>query len=331
MASHRVPWPGRIGRPTWIAAGAAFVVTGVVAVAVAAPGDSDRTDAAASSTSDPAFVSDSAAASTHAAQATSTATAPAVAPPAGGWVPVDPTDQANRTAAFFARTPKPVTGNPVAVPEFHATCTVSHHANDDPIVFPGLAGASHNHTFWGNTTTDASSTAASIARPAATTCSPNEDHSAYWIPTLYQNGVVVDPDEVTVYYGSRLKDPSKTQPFPPGLRMITGDATKQSDPQGNHVRANGPPRPPDHVRRLLGWPASGQPEPQGPHGQRESPRTVPCQPPGTDPVGVVRHLLPTERLHRRDHALVGQPGLDARRLLQRVERGGTRITGAQLP
>jgi hypothetical protein len=163
-----------------------------------------------------------------------TSSTSAVPPPAGGWVPVDAAEQANRTAAFFARTPKPVTGHPVTVPEFHATCTVSHHASDDPIVFPGLPGASHNHTFWGNRSTTSSSTAASLSGATATTCDPKDDHSAYWIPTLYQDGAVVDPDEVTVYYGSRLKDPSKTQPFPPGLRMITGDPTRQSDPQGNH-------------------------------------------------------------------------------------------------
>jgi hypothetical protein len=160
------------------------------------------------------------------------------APPPGnaGWPAVDPAKQAADTAAFFARTPRPITNNPVKVPEFHASCTVSHHAADDPIVFPGLAGASHNHTFLGNRTTDANSTADSLLA-ATTTCTPAQDHSAYWIPTLYQNGKVVDPKEVTVYYGSRLKDPSRTQPFPFGLRMITGDAKNQSDTpdhQGNH-------------------------------------------------------------------------------------------------
>ncbi|WP_332107878.1 DUF1996 domain-containing protein [Phytohabitans flavus] len=100
-----------------------------------------------------------------------------------------------------------------------------------------LPGASHNHTFFGNKSTDASSTYESLMRATATSCNVADDHSAYWIPTLLQKGKVVDPKEVTVYYGSRLKDPSKTQPFPPGLRMITGDARKQTDTpdkQGNH-------------------------------------------------------------------------------------------------
>jgi hypothetical protein len=237
-----VPWHrigdtlGRVRRSTWIAAGAAaaLVASAIAAVAVAASGhDQSGLVADAASASGPAVL-DSTSHPPVSPLPSTAAQASALPPPAGGWVLVDPTEQANRTAAFFARTPKPVTGNPVAVPEFHATCTVSHHAGDDPIVFPGISGASHNHTFWGNETTNASSTAASLAGATATTCDPTEDRSGYWIPTLYQNGVVVDPDEVTVYYGSRLKDPSRTQPFPPGLRMITGDATRQYDPQGNH-------------------------------------------------------------------------------------------------
>jgi hypothetical protein len=165
---------------------------------------------------------------------------PAQVPPsptagAGGSLTVDPAAQA--TAAFFARTPRPVTGNPVKVPEFHAACTVSHHASDDPIVFPGIAGKSHNHTFFGNKTTIANSTPESL-RAGDTTCTPKEDHSSYWVPTLYQNGNVVDPvGDVTIYYGSRLADPGKTQPFPFGLRMISGDPRVQVDTpdhQGNH-------------------------------------------------------------------------------------------------
>jgi hypothetical protein len=69
-------------------------------------------------------------------------------------LPVDAAAQAAAKAAFFATVPKPVTGNPVKVPEFNASCKVSHHGSDDPIVFPGLAGASHNHTFIGNKTTN---------------------------------------------------------------------------------------------------------------------------------------------------------------------------------
>jgi hypothetical protein len=157
-----------------------------------------------------------------------------------GWPAVDPVQQAADTAAFFAMAPRPITGNPVRVPEFNAGCTVSHHLNDDPIVFPGMAGASHAHTFLGNTSTSATSTNASLLAHTGTTCTPAEDLSAYWIPSLLQNGTVVDPAGVTVYYGSRLADPSRTQPYPPGFRMIAGDAKLQVPSSGNQFWCAGP-------------------------------------------------------------------------------------------
>jgi hypothetical protein len=157
-----------------------------------------------------------------------------------GWPTVNAAQQAADTAAFFAMTPRPITGNPVRVPEFNAGCRVSHHLNDDPIVFPGLAGASHAHTFLGNTSTSATSTNASLLAHSGTTCTPAEDLSAYWIPSLLQNGTVIDPAGVTVYYGSRLADPSRTQPFPPGFRMIAGDAKLQVPSSGNQFWCAGP-------------------------------------------------------------------------------------------
>ncbi|MGV9212846.1 DUF1996 domain-containing protein [Micromonospora sp. RB23] len=193
----------------------------------AAPGDAATTPSAPGTSTSPA-------APVKPGTSSTSAVPPTVS---GGWITVDAAAQAAATRAFFARKPKPVTGNPVKVPEFNVGCTVSHHNGDDPIVLPKLAGGSHNHTFWGNRSTDANSTAESLRASKATTCNSPDDQSAYWVPTMYQNGKVVDPTEVTVYYGSRLKDPSRTQPFPFGLRMITGNARNQvdtPDKQGNH-------------------------------------------------------------------------------------------------
>ncbi|MCW2504646.1 MAG: hypothetical protein JWO79_2930 [Actinomycetia bacterium] len=157
-----------------------------------------------------------------------------------GWISVDPAQQAAAVAAFYARTPRTPPANAVRVPEFHASCFVSHHANDDPIVFPNLPGASHNHTFLGNTTTNAASTFDSL-KAGATNCTPTGDHASYWIPTLYHHGVAVDPqNDTTIYYGSRLVDTSKVIPFPPGLRMIVGDAKLQTSPDDSHFYCAGP-------------------------------------------------------------------------------------------
>ncbi|MEH1163800.1 DUF1996 domain-containing protein [Micromonospora sp. CPCC 205539] len=199
--------------------------TDPAASASAAPGSASATPGTATSATPPA---------TGASATPPTNTTP-TSP--GSWLKVDAAAQAAATKAFFARKPKPVTGNPVKVPEFNVGCTTSHRNNDDPIVLPKLKGASHNHTFWGNKSTNANSTAESLRASTATTCNSPQDQSAYWIPTMIQKGKVVEPDEVTVYYGSRLKDPSKTQPFPFGLRMVTGNAKNQvdtPDKQGNH-------------------------------------------------------------------------------------------------
>ncbi|WP_027344053.1 DUF1996 domain-containing protein [Hamadaea tsunoensis] len=145
-----------------------------------------------------------------------------------GWVDVDPAKWNAQLAAFRAMVMAPAPANNVRIPEFNATCTYTHSKKDDPIVFPGLPGASHMHTFLGNAGTDAYSTVDSLLANTATTCAPAPaDLSAYWIPTLYEHGTAIEPRSVVVYYGSRLADPSQTVPFPLGFKMIAGDARLQ--------------------------------------------------------------------------------------------------------
>src|ERR671936_92709 len=54
---------------------------------------------------------------------------------------------------------------------FAVVCDFSHMNHDDMIVFPGMPGLSHMHTYFGNTTTNASSTPASLRASGSTTCS----------------------------------------------------------------------------------------------------------------------------------------------------------------
>ena len=66
---------------------------------------------------------------------------------------------------------------------FAVRCDFSHRAQVDPIVSPGGTSA-HMHDFFGNKTTNASSTYASMtASGVTTTCSRPEDTAGYWIPT----------------------------------------------------------------------------------------------------------------------------------------------------
>jgi hypothetical protein len=106
---------------------------------------------------------------------------------------------------------------------FVERCHFSHSAADDPIVHPGRPGASHQHDFFGNTTTNAGSTLEAL-RAGPTTCLTPEDASGYWVPALYQNGAVVPPLTAAIYYRTgRSGDPTAVQPFPPGFRMVAGD------------------------------------------------------------------------------------------------------------
>jgi Domain of unknown function (DUF1996) len=104
---------------------------------------------------------------------------------------------------------------------FFSDCRFSHSAPDDPIVRPGLPGASHPHEFFGNTSTDARSSLRSLLAHG-TTCLRKADTAAYWVPALYRNGHVVKPLDALIYYRIRSIDP--IHPFPPGLKIVAGNA-----------------------------------------------------------------------------------------------------------
>jgi Domain of unknown function (DUF1996) len=104
---------------------------------------------------------------------------------------------------------------------FVSTCGFSHRAGDDPIVFPGFPGGSHDHTFVGNTSTNAFSTLATL-RQAATTCRRPNDTAGYWMPTLLVDGTPVVPMGATIYY--RRHTLAATQPFPAGLEVVAGNS-----------------------------------------------------------------------------------------------------------
>jgi Domain of unknown function (DUF1996) len=114
---------------------------------------------------------------------------------------------------------------------FVGSCTFSHMAMDDPIVYPGQPGASHDHSFVGNTTTSAFSTLATL-RAASTTCKRSGETAAYWMPTLLLNGQMLTPRGATIYY--RRKSLAPVRAFPAGFKMIAGDRQATS-PQGMKI------------------------------------------------------------------------------------------------
>jgi hypothetical protein len=122
-------------------------------------------------------------------------------------------------------------------------CNHSHSAPDDPIVFPGLAGRSHLHDFFGNVSVDANSTTASLAR-AASTCLKGMDEvdkAAYWTPALLRNGqpVTGSADELRIdAYYAVLDKPLPVRSMPVGLRMVAGNSAARTTQPTDIVHYN---------------------------------------------------------------------------------------------
>ena len=230
---------------------------------------------------------------------------------------------------------------------FVENCRYSHQAPDDPIVFPGQPGLSHQHTFVGNRTTNAFSSFGSL-RSSGTTCLRSEDTAAYWVPALYQGTTEVLPVAATVYY--RRGTVAEVSPFPNNLRMIAGDA-KATSPQGmrvtfwscgiaSGVRAvDGGAHVSRHARLLpaaahplpgvLGRAAARQLGPQEPYGVCDTYRL----PVHASRRGASDHAdlpIPLAR-RRRLRARIGRRLLGTRRLPERVEAGGAPQARGRLP
>lgn len=144
---------------------------------------------------------------------------------------VDPSTVPDRMSAGFAwpwlrlATTQPTTGDSTG--DFRTLCDPSHMSFDDPIVYPGQPGKAHLHVFFGNTETNAASTAASIAGSGNSTCMGGTlNRTAYWMPAtvdVAKGNRVVRPRILLVYYKRDGK--LDVKPLPPGLRMISGDPT----------------------------------------------------------------------------------------------------------
>jgi hypothetical protein len=138
---------------------------------------------------------------------------------------------------------------------FQIKCRPSHTAPDDPIVAPRQRGAAHLHEFFGNVSTDAFTTTATLTSHG-TTCADPADKAAYWAPTLYNRGARVEPSLMIAYYRTgQLRNPASIRPYPLGLRMIAGD--------GHAMK----PQP----TMVTDWACDGA----GPNGTSEPPRTCP--------------------------------------------------------
>lgn len=143
--------------------------------------------------------------------------------PNGGG-PSELTLHPSTDATSLGQPDHPIAGPQGNTPQFVVECGYSHTAADDPIVAPGEPGASHLHVFFGNTSTDADTTFASLAA-GDTTCDQPLDLAAYWAPALLRGPEVLRPVKSTAYYRPGIDvDPTTVQPFPVGLVMVGGNA-----------------------------------------------------------------------------------------------------------
>ncbi|HUP08756.1 MAG TPA: DUF1996 domain-containing protein [Caldimonas sp.] len=118
--------------------------------------------------------------------------------------------------------------SPNDIGAFREPCGFSHMSFDDPIVFPGQPGASHLHAFFGNTSTGAATTSASLASSGSSTCAGGTlNRSSYWVPAMIdtRTGTPITPSASIFYYktGYNGIPPAAVQPLPQGLRMVSGD------------------------------------------------------------------------------------------------------------
>ena len=105
----------------------------------------------------------------------------------------------------------------------HIACDFHHMSTADPIVHPHMLHMGHLHEFFGNTSTNPNSTWLSLRR-AGTTCNHKGDKAAYWMPALLRNGVVVRAIAGHFYYRGINQNLGAVKPFPPGLKVIAGNA-----------------------------------------------------------------------------------------------------------
>lgn len=163
---------------------------------------------------------------------------PVVIPPHHGLLPFInnskiPAPVAGATVPRIQATTYVMNATPDGTGQFRTECTFSHMNYDDPIVYPGQKDKSHLHTFFGNTGANYASTQASLETTGGSTCNGGTaNRTGYWVPAIIdtKDGTPIKPDGIMIYYKTGYIRGDDVQPFPAGLRMVSGDM-KSTGPQ----------------------------------------------------------------------------------------------------
>lgn len=109
---------------------------------------------------------------------------------------------------------------------FRATCSFSHFAYDDPIVFPNQPEVAHLHMFWGNTNSNAFTTYNTLINSGGSSCNGHElNRTSYWMPAIIDGNYNVRlPWYLKVYYKSYGGSVGQTQYYPDNLQLVANAA-----------------------------------------------------------------------------------------------------------
>jgi len=150
---------------------------------------------------------------------------------------------------------------------FKVTCNLDRQLSDDPIVFPGQPGVSHQHDFFGKLSITASTTTYTqlVNGDDKTTCNDGLDMAAYWSPSLITSDQgIVKPSRVTGYYRRGSKN-GLIGAYPDGLKIIAGYRVGYATPsteitswqcgEAALLRSATPPNcGSDHLRAFIRYP-----------------------------------------------------------------------------
>ena len=111
-------------------------------------------------------------------------------------------------------------------------CGIIQTGRIDPIISPG-AVAGHTHSIAGAVNIGVNTSYSDLMQSRCTSCSVSTDKSAYWTPQLFYqfaNGsfTPVPHSGTVVYYLDRGVNARNIEPFPPGFKMLSGDAGVRS-------------------------------------------------------------------------------------------------------
>lgn len=95
--------------------------------------------------------------------------------------------------------------------------------NDDPIVYPGVKGAAHHHTFYGNSVNYQTTNATLITNCNSVAAGGCANATGYWAPSMIDTATstALVPSTILVYY--KKSGDAPITPLPQGLKIIAGN------------------------------------------------------------------------------------------------------------